>query len=150
MGGICEVVAADESVAANVAVLTDACIAAFGQMDVLHYKAEIVEVGGPVKTTEKSWDRVNDGKLKSMCLTCKQVLPHMQRRPMARSSTLHRCRISAGSRSPTFPECGDQAAVIQFTRVIVLQYARLGVRANTILPGMMNTPMVHAPSVIAA
>ena len=41
-------------------------------------------------------------------------------------------------------------AIIQFTRVIALQYARSGIRANTILPGMMNTPMVHAPEVIAA
>src|SRR5437016_11893009 len=31
-----------------------------------------------------------------------------------------------------------------------LQYARSGIRANTILPGMMNTPMVHAAEVIAA
>jgi NAD(P)-dependent dehydrogenase (short-subunit alcohol dehydrogenase family) len=43
-----------------------------------------------------------------------------------------------------------KAAVIQFTRVIALQYVRSGIRANSILPGMMNTPMVHAPGVIAA
>ena len=43
-----------------------------------------------------------------------------------------------------------KAAVIQFTRVIALQYARSGIRANSILPGMMNTAMVHAPEVIAA
>src|ERR1700736_3058647 len=35
--------------------------------------------------------------------------------------------------------------LLRFTRVIVLQYARSG----TILPGMMNTPMIHA-AVIAA
>ena len=44
----------------------------------------------------------------------------------------------------------SEAAVIQFTRVIALQYARSGIRANSILPGMMNTPMVRAPGVIAA
>jgi NAD(P)-dependent dehydrogenase (short-subunit alcohol dehydrogenase family) len=43
-----------------------------------------------------------------------------------------------------------KAAIIQFTRMIALQYARSGIRANSILPGMMNTPMVHAPEVVAA
>jgi NAD(P)-dependent dehydrogenase (short-subunit alcohol dehydrogenase family) len=33
----------------------------------------------PIATTEKSWDRVNDVNLKNMFLTCKHVLPHMER-----------------------------------------------------------------------
>ena len=45
----------------------------------LHNNVGIVEVGGPVETTEESWDRVNDVNLKSMFLTCKRVLPQMQR-----------------------------------------------------------------------
>jgi hypothetical protein len=43
-----------------------------------------------------------------------------------------------------------KAAVIQFTRVIALEYPRKGIRANSIPPWMMNTPMLHAPGVIAA
>jgi NAD(P)-dependent dehydrogenase (short-subunit alcohol dehydrogenase family) len=46
---------------------------------VLHNNVGIVEVGGPVETTEESWDRVNDLNLKSSFLTCKQALPHMER-----------------------------------------------------------------------
>ena len=45
----------------------------------LHNNVGIVEVGGPVETTEESWDRVNDVNLKSMFLTWKQVLPHVER-----------------------------------------------------------------------
>ena len=59
--------------------MVDACIATFGRIDVLHNNVGIVEVGGPVETTEESWDRVNDVNLKSMFLTCKHVLPHMER-----------------------------------------------------------------------
>ena len=51
---------------------------------------------------------------------------------------------------PYISYAATKAAIIQFTRVIALQYARSGIRANSILPGMMNTPMVHAPEVIAA
>ena len=88
-GGICEAVAGDVSRADDVAAVVDACILAFGRIDVLHNNVGIVEIGGPVETSEESWDRVNDVNLKS-------------------------------------------------------------IRANSILPGMMNTPMVHAAEVIAA
>ena len=37
-----------------------------------------------------------------------------------------------------------KAAIIQFTRSIALQYAKKGIRCNSILPGLMHTPMVEA------
>jgi NAD(P)-dependent dehydrogenase (short-subunit alcohol dehydrogenase family) len=78
-GGICEAFAGDVSRADDVAAMVDTCIAAFRRIDVLHNNVGIVEVGGPVETSEESWDRVNDVNLKSMFLTCNQVLPHMVR-----------------------------------------------------------------------
>ena len=149
-GGVCEAVAGNVSLAHNVAAMVDACIAAFGRIDVLHNNVGIVEVGGPVETTEDSWDRVNDVNLKSMFLTCKQVLPHMERQ--GKGAIVNIASVS-GIRwlgVPYISYAATKAAVIQFTRVIALQYARSGIRANSILPGMMNTPMVHAPGVIAA
>ena len=71
-GGICEALAGNVSHADDVAAMVDACIAAFGRIDVLHNNVGIVVVGGPVETSEESWDRVNDVNLK-------QVLPHMER-----------------------------------------------------------------------
>src|SRR6201981_96347 len=78
-GGICEAASGDVSRAGNVAGIVNACLAKFGRIDVLHNNVGIVEVGGPVETTEEGWDRVNDANLKSMFLTCKHVLPHMER-----------------------------------------------------------------------
>ena len=149
-GGVCEAVAGNVSLAHNVAAMVDACIAAFGRIDVLHNNVGIVEVGGPVETTEDSWDRVNDVNLKSMFLTCRQVLPHMTRQ--GKGAIVNIASVS-GIRwlgVPYISYAATKAAVIQFTRVIALQYARSGIRANSILPGMMDTPMVHAACVIAA
>jgi NAD(P)-dependent dehydrogenase (short-subunit alcohol dehydrogenase family) len=78
-GGICMAVAGNVSRADDVAVIVDACLTAFGRVDILHNNVGIVEVGGPVETAEESWDRVNDVNLKRMFLTCKHVLPHMER-----------------------------------------------------------------------
>jgi NAD(P)-dependent dehydrogenase (short-subunit alcohol dehydrogenase family) len=149
-GGVCETVSGNASRADDVATMVEACIAAFGRIDVLHNNVGIAELGGPVETTEDSWDRVNDVNLKSMFLTCRQVLPHMERQ--GRGAIVNIASV-AGIRwlgVPYISYAATKAAVIQFTRVIALQYARSGIRANSILPGMMNTPMVHAPKVIAA
>jgi NAD(P)-dependent dehydrogenase (short-subunit alcohol dehydrogenase family) len=149
-GGICMAVAGNVSHADDVAAIVDACITAFGRIDLLHNNVGIVEVGGPVETSEESWDRVNDVNLKSMFLTCKHVLPHMERQ--GKGAIVNIASVS-GIRwlgVPYISYAATKAAVIQFTRVIALQYARSGIRANSILPGMMNTPMVHAAEVIAA
>jgi len=95
-GGICVAVAGNVCRADDVAAMVDACITAFGQIDILHNNVGIVEVGGPVETSEESWDRVNDVNLKSMFLTCKHVLPHMERQARERSSTSLPFRASAG------------------------------------------------------
>jgi len=36
-----------------------------------------------------------------------------------------------------------KGAVVPFTRAIAMQYAAKGIRCNAVLPGLMNTPMVH-------
>ena len=63
-GCICEAVSGDAARADDVAAVVNACIAAFGRIDVLHNNVGIVEVGGPVETTEESWDRVNDSRIR--------------------------------------------------------------------------------------
>ena len=149
-GGICMAVAGDVAHADDVAAIVDACITAFGRLDILHNNVGIVEVGGPAETSEESWDRVNEVNMKSMFLTCKQVLPHMERQ--GNGAIVNIASVS-GIRwlgVPYISYAATKAAVIQFTRVIALQYARSGIRANSILPGMMKTPMVHAAEVIAA
>jgi NAD(P)-dependent dehydrogenase (short-subunit alcohol dehydrogenase family) len=143
-GGVCEVVACDVSKAKEVAAMVDACMKAFGRVDVLHNNVGIVEVGGPVEASEESWDRVNDVNLKSIFLTCKHVLPHMERQG---KGTIVNIASVSGIRwtgVPYVSYSATKAAVIHLTRVVALQYARAGIRANSILPGLMNTPMVHA------
>ena len=38
----------------------------------------------------------------------------------------------------------SKAAVIQFSRVVAVQYANKGIRVNTVVPGQLHTPMVEA------
>src|SRR5213078_3116325 len=91
---------------------------------------------------------------KSMFLTCKHVLPVMvaQFKRAGQGGAIVNIASIAGIRwlgVPYISYSATKAAIIQFTRSVALQYARDGIRANSILPGLMNTPMVHASIVEA-
>ena len=122
-----------------------ACLVRFGQIDVLHNNVGILEPGGVVEASEASWDRVMDVNLKSMFLTCKAVIPTMVTQG---TGAIVNVASIAGVRWLGIPYISYQAskaAVIQFTRTVAIEYARKGIRANSILPGFMNTPMIQGP-----
>ena len=124
---------------------SDAALEVYGRIDVLHNNVGIVEVGGPVETSEESWDRVLAVNLRSMFLTCKHTLPAMERQ---RKGVIVNIGSIAGIRwmgVPYISYSASKGAVVPFTRAIALQYADKGIRANAILPGLMNTPMITEP-----
>jgi NAD(P)-dependent dehydrogenase (short-subunit alcohol dehydrogenase family) len=117
------------------------CIEAYGRIDVLHNNVGIGEMGGPVELSEKDWDRVFDTNLKSMFLTCKHVLPHMER--AGRGSIINVSSMAAVRFAPypMLPYSASKAGVNALTRSIAMQYADRGIRANAIMPGLIETPM---------
>ncbi len=153
-GGTASAFAADVTEGAQVAAMVAAARGADwnagGRIDVLHNNVGIVEVGGPVEASEESWHRVMDVNLTSMFLTCKHVLPVMaaQFEESGQGGALVNIASIAGIRwagVPYISYAASKAGVIQFTRAVALQYAAKGIRANSILPGLMNTPMIREP-----
>jgi NAD(P)-dependent dehydrogenase (short-subunit alcohol dehydrogenase family) len=142
-GGACEAVRADVSEAADVESMVKRCVKTFGRVDVLHNNVGILEVGGPVETTEESWDRVIAVNLKSMFLTCKQVLPLMEAQGGGAIVNISSITAIRYLGVPYIAYSSTKAAIIQFTKSIALQYADRNVRANVILPGHVDTPMVR-------
>ena len=140
-GGTATAVTANVTHADDCARLAEACIAAYGRIDVLHNNVGIGAVGGPVELAEEDWDRVVDTNVKSMFLTCKHVLPHMERQgagAIVNVSSLASLRCSP---VPMLAYNTSKAAVNAFTRSVAMQYATKGIRANAILPGLIRTPM---------
>lgn len=153
-GGTASAFAADVTEGAQVAAMVEAARGADwnagGRIDVLHNNVGIVEVGGPVEASEESWQRVMDVNLTSMFLTCKHVLPVMEAQfeESGQGGALVNIASIAGIRwagVPYISYAASKAGVIQFTRAVALQYAAKGIRANSILPGLMNTPMIREP-----
>ncbi len=141
-GGRCAIRATDVSKASDVEAMVDSCLETYGRVDILHNNVGIVEVGGCVEASEESWDRVNDVNLKSVFLTCKYVLPHMEAQGGGAIVNISSIASTRWLGVPYVSYSATKGGINQITKSIAIQYAKKNIRANAILPGFMNTPMV--------
>jgi len=144
-GGQCITFKADVSKASDCRSMVEKCIQTFGRVDILHNNVGIEIPGGAVETSEEDWDRMMNVDLKSMFLTCKYVLPYMEKQGsgcIINIASDNAIRTYQGCISTAY--CASKAGVVALTREVAIQYAPKGIRANAILPGLMNTPMVVA------
>ncbi len=139
-GGESSTFQADVSSDADCAALTRACIDTYGRIDVLHNN---VGIGGgdsgPVHLAEETWQRIFDVNLKSMFLTCKHVLPVM--REQRSGSIINISSVAAIAATGMLAYKTSKAGVNALTQQVAMGNARYGIRANCIMPGLMNTPM---------
>ncbi|MGQ3675370.1 SDR family NAD(P)-dependent oxidoreductase [Xanthobacter sp. TB0139] len=144
-GGTCEIATGNVAQSKDCSAMVQACVEAFGGIDVLHNNVGIAETGGPVEASEESWNRVIAVNQTSVFLTCKHALPHMVAQG---GGSIVNVSSVAALRWIGFPYAAysaSKAAVLALTQNIALQYAGQGIRANCVLPGLMHTPMINAP-----
>jgi NAD(P)-dependent dehydrogenase (short-subunit alcohol dehydrogenase family) len=143
-GGAIRTHTCDVTDSADVAAMVSACRGAFGRIDVLMNNVGGSAAGGPVELSEDAWDAQVDLNLKSVFLTCKHTLPVMESQ---NAGAIVNMASTSGIRwtgSAQVAYAATKAGVIQFSRVVAVQYAKKGIRVNTIIPGQMHTPMVEA------
>ena len=141
-GGRCAIRATDVSKASDVKSMVDSCLDTYSRIDILHNNVGIVEVGGCVEASEESWDHVNDVNLKSVFLTCKYVLPHMETQGGGAIVNISSIASTRWLGVPYVSYSATKGGINQITKSVAIQYAKKNIRANAILPGFMNTPMV--------
>lgn len=118
-------------------------VEALGPIDVLHNNVGATTLGGPVELGYDAWRRSFAINVDSIFLTCKHVLPGMVKR--RRGSIVNVSSIAAlrdvGYDYPAY--MAGKAAVNQLTVSLALQHASHGIRANTVAPGFIDTPLVR-------
>ena len=114
----------------------------WGRVDILHYNVGVSIAGGdasPTEITEEAFDRISAINLRGAVMACKHVLPVMRRQ---RSGAIVMISsLAAKEKYPTVAYKATKAAMIAYTKQIAIQNAEHGIRANVILPGLMDTPM---------
>lgn len=141
-GGDARALTADVTKAAQVEAMTRACLDAYGRIDILDNNVGVASVGGVVDVSEEEWDRVMAINLKSAFLAMKHVIPVMERQG---GGSIINISSIAGIRYTGVPYAtyyATKAAMNHLTRTTAVQYAPKQIRVNTILPGLMETPMV--------
>ena len=143
-GGDCISIQADVSDSNDCANLVSKTIEHYGRIDILHNNVGIEIPGGILEISEDDWDKTLAVNLKSVFLMCKYTLPHMQ--IQSSGSIVNISSINGIRTLPALsgPYGASKAGMIALTREIAVEYAGDGIRANCVLPGMMNTPFVKA------
>ena len=122
----------------------DQCLTSFGAIDILQNNIGTNVAKPTVELSEDDWHRVMDVNLTSMFLTSKAVLPQMERQNRGVILNISSVAAIRYARIPYAAYSASKAGVIALSRTIAQEYASRGVRANTILPGLLRTPMVYA------
>ncbi len=141
-GGSCFVARCDATNAKEVNAFVADCMARLGRIDILINNVGRSEPGGPVELAEETWDEQLEVNLKTAYLMCKAVLPTMERQG---SGSVVSVSSVAGLRyvgKPQVAYAAGKAALLQFTRTTAVIYARRGVRLNSVVPGLIDTPLV--------
>ncbi len=118
------------------------CVARWDRLDVLHNNVGISVSGGdasPTEITEAAFDRIMTVNLRGVVMACKHALPVM--REQKSGAIVNISSMAAIDNYPWVTYKASKAAMIAYTRQLAIQNAPYGIRANVILPGLMDTPM---------
>jgi NAD(P)-dependent dehydrogenase (short-subunit alcohol dehydrogenase family) len=142
LGAECFAFEADVTREATLAATISAAKDRWGRIDILHYNVGVSIAGGdasPTEITEEAFDRVTAINLRGAVMACKHVLPVM--RGQRSGCILMISSLAAVEKYPLVTYKATKAAMIAYTEQLAIQNAEYGVRANVILPGLMDTPM---------
>ena len=141
-GGIAKTFVGDVSEQDQVKRLFNEARQQLGPIDVLHHNVGIGKVGGPMETSAEDFDHIHKVNVASLLLAAHEVLPEMLTRGKGNIIAISSV---AGMRYLGYPHLAysvTKAANTQFIRMIAQQYADKGIRANTVVPGLIDTPRI--------
>src|SRR5579884_109641 len=142
-GGECVPFCADVTREATLAAAIAEAERRWGRIDILHNNVGVSIAGGDkplLELDEEAFDRVSAINLRGTIMACKHVLPVMRRQQAGAIVNIS----SIAARENTYPLVAykaTKAAMIAFTEQLALHNAPYGIRANCILPGLIDTPM---------
>lgn len=139
----------DLTVAAEVEQMTSAVVSRFGGIDVLVNNAGVQRYGTVVSLSEQEWDEVLDANLKSAFLVSKYAIPHMIARGGGAIVVTGSVQSVAAQRNSAH-YVASKHGLLGLTRSIALDFGKQNIRANCVLPGTIDTPMLHWAASLAS
>ncbi|WP_454692140.1 SDR family NAD(P)-dependent oxidoreductase [Achromobacter aloeverae] len=141
-GGKGHVQACDATDSAQFKAMAQACMERYGRIDILVNNVGRSEPGDPVTMSEETWNEQLQVNLTSAFLGCKHVIPVMVEQ---KGGAIINVSSVAGLRyvgKPQVAYAAAKAALMQMTSTTAVIYADRGVRVNSVVPGLVFTPLV--------
>jgi meso-butanediol dehydrogenase / (S,S)-butanediol dehydrogenase / diacetyl reductase len=144
-GGDAIAIHADVSKSADASRMVSQTVARWGRLDIIYNNAGI----GPAcllhEMSEEEWDLCLDVNLKGVFLGCKYALPELMKHGGVILSTASISGVEGTNGIAHY--CASKAGIIALTKVVAMDYAKYGIRANCICPGGIDTAMAksHMP-----
>jgi NAD(P)-dependent dehydrogenase (short-subunit alcohol dehydrogenase family) len=143
-GGSAQAVTVDVSDEAQVAAMVAAAVSTYGGLHVLFNNAGIFpdDDGGILDTPPETWQRVMDVNLKGVWLGCRASVPAMLDSGGGSIVNVASFVALVGAATAQMAYTASKGGVLAMTRELAVEYARKGIRANSICPGPIETPLL--------
>jgi NAD(P)-dependent dehydrogenase (short-subunit alcohol dehydrogenase family) len=143
-GGDARAFSADVSKAKDCEAMVKFAEEQFGALHIAFNNAGIFDAADEsvTNTTEDVWDRVIDINLKGVFLGCKYEIPALLR--AGGGSIINTASFVAvmGAAVPQIAYTASKGGVLAMTREIAVEFARQNIRANSLCPGPVETPLL--------
>jgi NAD(P)-dependent dehydrogenase (short-subunit alcohol dehydrogenase family) len=144
-GGTCATLRCDMTDSTSVRAMIECCVSRFSRIDILVNNVGGSEPGDAVSMPEETWERQLDFNLKTAFLGCKYVIPVMQ--GQRKGAIVNVASVVGLRNEPNGRDLvaysASKAGLIQFSRSTAATFAKHGIRCNTVVPGLMHTPLVE-------
>jgi NAD(P)-dependent dehydrogenase (short-subunit alcohol dehydrogenase family) len=143
-GGTGEMRGRDMTRSEEVSAAVADCLGKFGRIDILVNNVGGSAPGNAATMSEEVWDEQMAHNLKTMFLACKHVVPVMERQgsgAIINLSSIAGLRMSEDRSHVAYSTA--KFGILAFSKSTALAFAKKGIRCNTVIPGLMNTPLVE-------
>ncbi|HXQ61144.1 MAG TPA: glucose 1-dehydrogenase [Acidimicrobiales bacterium] len=143
-GGRAAAVTVDVADEGQVADMVGSAVDTFGALNVLFNNAGIFpgDDGGLLDTPPATWDRVMQVNLKGVWLGCRAAVPAMIDSGGGSIVNVASFVALMGAATAQVAYTASKGGVLAFTRELAVEYARSGIRANSLCPGPIDTPLL--------
>ncbi|QUW22556.1 glucose 1-dehydrogenase [Sporosarcina sp. Marseille-Q4063] len=136
-------IVADISKKEDIQMMIKKALETFGTVDIcVNNAAVLADFKASLDITEEEWDLIMNVNVKAVYLLTNEILPHMLKKGKGTF-------INIASIGGTIAGVGDAAyitskhAVVGYTKQLAFNYAKDGIRAVALCPGLIDTPMVQ-------